>query len=50
VVAEAGSTVFVPAGVAHTNEAMEGSRYLIILTPRLGALIAELQETPDRAA
>ena len=50
VTAESGSTVFVPAGVAHTYEAIEGSRYLIILTPRLRALIAELQGTPDSAA
>jgi mannose-6-phosphate isomerase-like protein (cupin superfamily) len=45
-VAPAGSTVFVPAGVAHTYEALPGARYLIILTPRLRALIAELQSTP----
>jgi hypothetical protein len=35
--------VFVPAGVAHTYAASPGSRYLIILTPRLSALIAALQ-------
>jgi len=45
-VAPAGSTVFVPAGVAHTYEALPGARYLIILTPRLRALIAALQSTP----
>ena len=39
----AGGTVFVPAGVAHTYAASPGSRYLIILTPRLSALIAALQ-------
>src|SRR5690242_9651332 len=44
----AGGTVFVPAGVAHTYEAL-GARYLIIMTPRLAALIADLQQTPDRA-
>ena len=38
-----GMTVFVPAGVAHTFSAGEGARYLIILTPRLSALIAALQ-------
>ena len=43
----AGGTVFVPAGVAHTYEALD-ARYLIVLTPRLAALIAELQRTPDR--
>jgi mannose-6-phosphate isomerase-like protein (cupin superfamily) len=41
-----GGTVFVPAGVAHTYEAV-GARYLIVLTPRLAALIAELQQTKD---
>jgi quercetin dioxygenase-like cupin family protein len=46
-VAPPGSTVFVPAGVAHTYEALPGARYLIILTPRLRALIAELQSTPQ---
>jgi len=41
--AGAGSTVFVPAGVAHTFKAGEGARYLIVLTPRLKALIGALQ-------
>lgn len=41
-----GTTVFVPAGVAHTYEAVEPSRYLIVLTPRLRDLIASLQTTP----
>jgi mannose-6-phosphate isomerase-like protein (cupin superfamily) len=44
-----GSTVFVPAGVAHTYEAFEDASYLVILTPRLRALIAELQSTRDRS-
>ena len=44
----AGGTVFVPAGVAHTYEAL-GARYLIVLTPRIAALIAELQQTSDCA-
>jgi quercetin dioxygenase-like cupin family protein len=44
-----GQTVFVPAGVAHTYEAID-ARYLIILTPRLDALIRELQQTKDRSA
>jgi mannose-6-phosphate isomerase-like protein (cupin superfamily) len=41
--AGAGTTVFVPAGVPHTYEADGAGRYLIILTPRLRDLIAELQ-------
>lgn len=40
----AGNTVFVPAGVAHTYTAGSDARYLIILTPRLSALIAALHE------
>jgi quercetin dioxygenase-like cupin family protein len=44
----AGETVFVPAGVAHAYEAIS-ARYLIVLTPRLAALIAELQQTSDRS-
>jgi len=44
-----GRTVFVPAGVAHTYEALN-ARYLILLTPRLASLVAELQQTRDRAA
>ena len=38
-----GTTVFVPAGVAHSYIAAKGARYLIVLTPRLSALIAALQ-------
>jgi mannose-6-phosphate isomerase-like protein (cupin superfamily) len=45
----AGGTVFVPAGVAHAYESL-GARYLIVLTPRVAALIEELQKTPDRRA
>src|SRR5579859_1781139 len=45
--ASAGATVFVPAGVAHTYEAIGSARYLIVLTPRLRDLIAELQTTRD---
>lgn len=50
--APAGTTVFVPAGVAHTYRETEPSRYLIILTPRLAQLIAELHalEDPSRLA
>src|SRR5438105_13253925 len=43
----AGGTVFVPAGVPHTYQALD-ARYLIVLTPRLAELIRELQQTPDR--
>jgi len=43
---EAGGTVFVPAGVAHAYEAID-ARYLILITPRLDALIAELQRVRD---
>jgi mannose-6-phosphate isomerase-like protein (cupin superfamily) len=42
----AGGTVFVPAGVAHTYHATD-ARYLIIMTPRLAALIKELQAMRD---
>ena len=42
----AGGTVYVPAGVPHTYRAID-ARYLIVLTPRLAALIAELQGAPE---
>src|SRR5579864_7740146 len=45
----AGATVFLPAGVAHTYTAGGDARYLIILTPRLRALIAALQADRDPA-
>ena len=45
--APAGTTVFVPAGVAHTYyEAAGPTRYLIIMTPRLRELIAALHKAP----
>ena len=47
--AGAGTTVFVPAGTPHTYTAGQGARYLIILTPRLKALIAALQADRDPA-
>ena len=47
--APAGSTVFVPAGVAHTYRVTEPSRYLIILTPRLDRLIARLRALADQS-
>jgi mannose-6-phosphate isomerase-like protein (cupin superfamily) len=48
--APAGTTVFVPAGVAHTYRvSVEPSRYLIFLTPRLDRLIARLHRLSDPA-
>jgi mannose-6-phosphate isomerase-like protein (cupin superfamily) len=45
--ASAGTTVFVPAGVPHTYFVTgKPTRYLIILTPRLRALIEALHSTP----
>src|SRR5512138_1168394 len=45
--APAGTTVFVPAGVAHDYFETAGpARYLIIMTPRLSKLIETLQQTP----
>jgi mannose-6-phosphate isomerase-like protein (cupin superfamily) len=46
----AGATVFVPAGVAHTYETSPDARYLVVLTPRLRSLVAELQANRDRSA
>ena len=46
-VAGPGTTVFVPAGKAHTYNVGRGARYLIILTPRLESLISELQADRD---
>jgi mannose-6-phosphate isomerase-like protein (cupin superfamily) len=47
VVAGAGATVLVPAGVAHTfgNAGPEPSRYIIILPARLDEMISLLHET-----
>jgi len=46
VIARAGSTVLVPAGVAHTfgNAGPEPSRFIIILPARLDELISRLHE------
>jgi len=44
-----GTTVFVPAGVAHTYTTSKDARYLIVLTPRLSALIAALDADRDTA-
>ena len=41
-----GTTVFVPSGVAHTYVTADDARYLIVLTPRLQALIEELHRSP----
>ena len=46
--APAGTTVFVPAGVAHTYRvSTEPGRYLIFLTPRIDRLIARLHGLSD---
>jgi hypothetical protein len=46
--APAGTTVFVPAGTAHTYRVTaEPGRYLIFLTPRLDRLIARLHALSD---
>ncbi len=47
--APAGSTVFVPAGTPHTYRVTPGSRYLIVLTPKLDRLITELLQLTDPA-
>ncbi|MBV9786899.1 MAG: cupin domain-containing protein [Chloroflexi bacterium] len=45
--ASAGTTVFIPAGVAHTYyEAHGPTRYLIIMPPNLRNLIAALHAAP----
>jgi mannose-6-phosphate isomerase-like protein (cupin superfamily) len=41
-----GTTVFVPAGVAHTYVTTDDARYLIVLTPQLQALIGALHGAP----
>jgi uncharacterized cupin superfamily protein len=47
--APAGTTVFVPAGSAHTYRVIWPSRYLIFLTPKLDRLIERLRRLPDRS-
>lgn len=45
--APAGTSIFVPAGVAHAYyEAHGPTRYLIVLTPRLNQLILALHAAP----
>lgn len=46
--APAGTSVFVPAGVAHTYSCPVPSRYLIVLTPRLDGLISRLLALADQ--
>ena len=48
-IARAGSAVLVPAGMTHTywNAAGTRTRYLIVMPPRLAALIAALHEPFD---
>jgi hypothetical protein len=46
--APAGTTIFVPAGLAHTYSVMGPSRYLIVLTRRLDRLIARLRSLTDQ--
>jgi quercetin dioxygenase-like cupin family protein len=47
VVAPAGTTVFVPAGVAHDYCETDGpATYLLILSPRMNELIGLLHKTP----
>jgi uncharacterized RmlC-like cupin family protein len=47
VIAQAGATVLVPAGVPHTfgNAGPDPSRFIIILPARLDRLISQLHET-----
>ncbi len=47
-IASAGTTVFVPAGVPHTfgNAGPEPSRYLIIMPAKLQEFVSKLHETP----
>jgi Cupin domain len=47
--APAGTTVFVPAGTAHTFSCPVSSRYLIFLTPRLDRLISRLLALTDQS-
>src|SRR5579863_4161253 len=48
-IAGPGTTVFVRAGTAHTYITSANARYLIVLTPRISALIAALQADRDPA-
>ncbi|HEY7022540.1 MAG TPA: cupin domain-containing protein [Ktedonobacterales bacterium] len=48
---EAGGAAFAPRGVAHTywNPRQERARYLLVMTPTIRALIADLHVTDDRS-
>ncbi len=48
--ARAGAAVLVPAGVVHTfwNASGEKARYLLVMTPRIAALIAALHDPGAR--
>ncbi len=50
-IAEAGSTVLIPAGTAHTfgNAGPEPSRYIMVLPTRLDQLITRLHEVEGAA-
>ncbi len=49
--ARAGSAVLVPRGVVHTywNPGLEPTRYLLIMTPNIYALIQEIHALPERS-
>lgn len=42
-----GTTVFVPAGLAHAYRVMEPSRYLVLLTPKIDRLISRLRDPSE---
>lgn len=48
---EAGGVAFAPRGLAHTywNPRQERARYLLVMTPAIRALIADLHATDDRS-
>jgi mannose-6-phosphate isomerase-like protein (cupin superfamily) len=48
---EAGGAAFAPRGLAHTNwnPRQERARYLLVMTPNIRALIADLHATDDRS-
>jgi mannose-6-phosphate isomerase-like protein (cupin superfamily) len=48
---EAGGAAFAPGGVAHTfwNPRQEQARYLLVMTPAIRDLIADLHATDDRS-
>ena len=48
---EAGGVAFAPRGLAHTywNPRQERARYLLVMTPAIRALIADLHSTDDRS-